>query len=72
MEFKIFNLNRSLMSGNGQDGLSPPPPAPPTRGPSSYNGVRTGSFASFGQIYHHQDPRLFGAPMQQVREFVNL
>lgn len=58
------------MSGTGQESSSPPPPAPPTRGPSSYNGVRTGSFASFGQIYH-QDPRLFGTPMQQVREFIN-
>ena len=48
--------NRSLMSqaGMGEGNLGPPchppnlPPLPPTRGMSSYNGVRTGSFASFG------------------------
>jgi hypothetical protein len=54
--------NRSLMGGEGGGGLPPPPslpPAPPTRGLSSYNGVRTGSFASFG----HPTPH-FGAPMQ--------
>ncbi len=55
------------MSGAGPDGIAgpSPPPAPPARGPSSYNGVRTGSFASFGHLYPH-DPRLFGAPLQQV------
>ena len=56
------------MSG-GPDVVSgpTPPPAPPTRGPSSYNGVRTGSFASFGHIYPH-DPRVFGNPLQQVKD----
>ena len=58
------------MNGVGHEGVNgaSPPPAPPARGLSSYNGVRTGSFASFGHIYP-QDPRLFGSPIQQVRTF---
>ena len=52
--------NRSLMSqagimNNSVEGNLPPqghppnlPPLPPARGVSSYNGVRAGSFASFG------------------------
>jgi hypothetical protein len=55
------------MNGVGHEGVNgaSPPPAPPARGLSSYNGVRTGSFASFGHIYP-QDPRLFGSTIQQV------
>ena len=47
--------------GDQQVQMHPPnlPPVPPTRGLSSYNGVRTGSFASFGHPAQH-----FGAPMQ--------
>ena len=49
--------NRSLM---GQENLMPPgPPMPPTRGMASYDGVRTGSFASFGHPAGH-----FGASIQ--------
>ncbi len=53
--------NRSLMAGHGEDGLPAPPPlppVPPSRGPSSYNGVRAGSFASFGH-----PSNAFGAPV---------
>ena len=38
------------------------PPIPPTRGMASYNGVRTGSFASFGHPTH------FGAPIQVTND----
>ena len=50
--------NRSLMASTGGH-LEPPnhppnlPPLPPTRGMSSYNGVRAGSFASFGHPGTH-------------------
>ena len=49
--------NRSLMAGGHLEPGGPPaplhhppnlPPLPPTRGMSSYNGVRAGSLASFG------------------------
>ena len=33
------------------------PPMPPMRGPSSYNGVRAGSFNSFGVIQYDQDSK---------------
>ena len=41
------SYNRSLMS-MGELGRLPLPPEPPTRGQSSYNGVRVGSMVSFG------------------------
>ena len=53
--------NRSLM---GHESPMPhAPPIPPTRGMASYNGVRTGSFASFGHPTH------FGAPIQVTNDF---
>lgn len=58
--------NRSLMSNGGHEGPQPPPlpPAPPSRGPSSYNGVRTGSFASFGHPALNGSNPQFGGPLQ--------
>ena len=55
--------NRSLMGQVNNEMQHPPnlPPIPPTRGMSSYNGVRAGSFASFGHPAPH-----FGAPMQVI------
>lgn len=60
--------NRSLMSQTGLPEIPPNhpphlPPVPPNRGMSSYNGVRVGSFASFG----HPTSQHFGAPMQVFR-----
>ena len=52
--------NRRAPSLMGQENLMPPgPPMPPTRGMASYDGVRTGSFASFGHPAGH-----FGASIQ--------
>ena len=56
--------NRSLMGGPDAPYMPQGgPPVPPMRGMASYNGARTGSFASFGHPAH-LDPAAFGAPIQ--------
>jgi len=57
------------MNGFNQENSTASPPAPPARGLSSYNGVRAGSFASFGHVYPN-DLRAYGPPLiQQVTFF---
>ena len=57
--------NRSLMGGPDAPYMPQGvPPVPPMRGMASYNGARTGSFASFGHPASH-----FGAPIQ-VKKFL--
>ena len=57
--------NRSLMGGPDAPYMPQGvPPVPPMRGMASYNGARTGSFASFGHPASH-----FGAPIQVNKNF---
>ena len=57
--------NRSLMGGPDAPYMPQGvPPVPPMRGMASYNGARTGSFASFGHPASH-----FGAPIQVNKKF---
>ena len=59
--------NRSLMGGPDAPYMPQGvPPVPPMRGMASYNGARTGSFASFGHPASH-----FGAPIQVNKKILS-